>query len=99
MNINLNPELENIIQSQLENHHFQNPEQVIEIALKLLIKTQAEQTKNNQKSSNPWDTLEALAGTVEAPADWSSEHNHYLYGTPIMQNSPESAEFEWYGEH
>lgn len=31
---------------------------------------------------NAWDTLEALTGTVEAPADWSTQHNHYLYGTP-----------------
>ena len=31
---------------------------------------------------NVWDTLERLAGTVDAPPDWSSEHDHYLYGTP-----------------
>lgn len=29
-----------------------------------------------------WDFLERIAGTVEMPADWSSEHDHYLYGTP-----------------
>ena len=29
-----------------------------------------------------WDVLEAMAGTIEAPPDWSSEHDHYLYGTP-----------------
>jgi hypothetical protein len=29
-----------------------------------------------------WDFLERTAGTVEMPADWSSEHDHYLYGTP-----------------
>lgn len=87
MNIKLNPELENIIQSQLETHQFQNPEEVLEAALKLLIKTQAEQSKNNQQSSNPWDTLEALAGTIEAPEDWSSEHNHYLYGTPKLYSN------------
>jgi len=29
-----------------------------------------------------WDFLEQIAGTVEMPADWSSEHDHYLYGTP-----------------
>ena len=28
------------------------------------------------------DLLGRLAGTVEAPADWSAEHDHYLYGTP-----------------
>ena len=26
--------------------------------------------------------MTALAGSVEAPADWSLEHDHYLYGTP-----------------
>lgn len=32
-----------------------------------------------------WDVLERLAGTVDAPPDWSSEHDHYLYGTPKHQ--------------
>jgi len=31
---------------------------------------------------NAWDVLEALTGTVEAPTDWSIQHNHYLYGIP-----------------
>ena len=34
---------------------------------------------------NIWDTLERLAGTVDAPPDWSSEHDHYLYGSPKRQ--------------
>ena len=29
-----------------------------------------------------WDVLEKYAGTTDAPADWSVEHDHYLYGTP-----------------
>jgi hypothetical protein len=29
-----------------------------------------------------WDVLESLAGLTDAPADWSVEHDHYLYGTP-----------------
>ena len=33
---------------------------------------------------NAWDVLEAMTGTVEAPSDWSSEHDHYLYGTPLL---------------
>jgi len=28
-----------------------------------------------------WGTLQQLAGTLEAPADWAAEHDHYLYGT------------------
>lgn len=35
-----------------------------------------------EASRDAWDVLETLAGTVEAPQDWASEHDHYLYGTP-----------------
>lgn len=28
-----------------------------------------------------WDLLRARAGTVPAPEDWSSEHDHYVHGT------------------
>jgi len=40
-----------------------------------------------QESGNAWDVLESLTGTVEAPADWSTEHDHYLYGTPKHQEN------------
>ena len=40
-----------------------------------------------QTSSNAWDVLESLTGTVEAPADWSAEHDYYLYGTPKHQET------------
>lgn len=40
-----------------------------------------------QTSGNAWDVLESLTGTIEAPADWSSEHDHYLYGTPKYQET------------
>ncbi|UFP94681.1 antitoxin family protein [Gloeobacter morelensis] len=33
-------------------------------------------------ATDAWDLLADLAGTIEAPPDWSSEHDHYLYGTP-----------------
>lgn len=36
---------------------------------------------------NAWDVLESLTGTVEAPTDWSAEHDHYLYGTPKHQEA------------
>jgi hypothetical protein len=29
-----------------------------------------------------WDVMESLIGSVDAPEDWSIEHDHYLYGTP-----------------
>ena len=35
-----------------------------------------------ETTENSWDILEGMIGTVEAPPDWSKEHDHYLYGTP-----------------
>ncbi len=29
-----------------------------------------------------WNLLGNLAGKFTAPADWASEHDHYLYGSP-----------------
>jgi len=39
-----------------------------------------------ENEGNAWDVLEALTATIEAPSDWSSQHNHYLYGTPKHDN-------------
>lgn len=36
-------------------------------------------------SADAWDVLDSLTGTIEAPTDWSAEHDHYLYGTPQHQ--------------
>ena len=36
-----------------------------------------------------WDVMESLIGSVDAPEDWSIEHDHYLYGTP--KHTPEAA--------
>ena len=33
-------------------------------------------------AGDAWDVLEEHAGSVEAPPDWASEHDHYLYGSP-----------------
>jgi hypothetical protein len=49
------------------------------------------QTLRQPATSDPnaWDILESLTATIEAPADWSIEHDHYLYGTPKQQpNQP-----------
>ncbi len=29
-----------------------------------------------------WDAISSLVGSIDAPADWAAEHDHYLYGTP-----------------
>ncbi|MEO1347308.1 MAG: hypothetical protein AAFW84_00695 [Cyanobacteria bacterium J06635_15] len=43
--------------------------------------------QHSQTAGNAWDVLESLTGKVEAPADWSVEHDHYLYGTPKRQET------------
>lgn len=37
------------------------------------------------KATDVWDVLEDLTGTVDAPEDWASQHDHYLYGIPKRQ--------------
>jgi predicted RNase H-like HicB family nuclease len=45
-----------------------------------------ESLEDIENEGNAWDVLEALTGTIEAPSDWSSQHDHYLYGTPKYDN-------------
>ena len=40
------------------------------------------QDEADSNAGDVWDTLAKLSGTIEAPADWAGEHDHYLYGTP-----------------
>jgi hypothetical protein len=42
------------------------------------------------ETQSAWEVLEQLAGTVDAPADWAAEHDHYLYGSPKRGNGSES---------
>lgn len=41
-----------------------------------------------EMTGDAWDVLDKLSGTVNAPADWSEEHDHYLYGTPKRSEKP-----------
>lgn len=34
------------------------------------------------KSTGLWGAMKKYEGSIEAPEDWSAEHDHYLYGTP-----------------
>ncbi|MBE9231468.1 hypothetical protein IQ231_07145 [Cuspidothrix issatschenkoi LEGE 03284] len=43
-----------------------------------------ESLEDIENEGNAWDVLEALTGTIEAPSDWSSQHDHYLCGNPIL---------------
>lgn len=37
---------------------------------------------NTPEKDEAWDALNRLIGSIDGPADWSLEHDHYLYGTP-----------------
>jgi predicted RNase H-like HicB family nuclease len=45
-----------------------------------------ESLEDIENEGNAWDVLEALTGTIEAPSDWSSQHDHYLCGNPKHDN-------------
>ncbi|QJB43345.1 type II toxin-antitoxin system HicB family antitoxin [Dolichospermum flos-aquae] len=45
-----------------------------------------ESLEDIKNEGNAWDVLEALTGTIEAPSDWSSQHDFYLYGNPKQDN-------------
>ncbi|WP_069791711.1 hypothetical protein A5482_015035 (plasmid) [Cyanobacterium sp. IPPAS B-1200] len=45
--------------------------------------------ENKQSSPSAWDTLKEMAGSIEAPEDWSQQHAHYLYGTPKQNQEHE----------
>ncbi|MBC5794127.1 MAG: type II toxin-antitoxin system HicB family antitoxin [Sphaerospermopsis kisseleviana] len=39
-------------------------------------------SEKHHNEGNAWDLLESLTGTIEAPSNWSLQHDYYLYGTP-----------------
>ena len=53
-----------------------------EMPLNLLPNARYVITIEQDNQANVWDLLEIMSGTVDAPTDWASEHDHYLYGTP-----------------
>ena len=52
----------------------------LQLKFRLPFQNQTIVTENVIKP-DAWGVLESLSGTIEAPADWAAEHDHYLYGT------------------
>ena len=44
--------------------------------------------RNKVSEGSAWDVLEKAVGTVDAPEDCASEHDHYLYGTAKRGKKP-----------
>jgi plasmid stability protein len=48
-----------------------------------------ETNSNAIENGDAWAILESMKGTIEAPSDFASELDHYLYGTPKRSESRE----------
>lgn len=60
------------------------PEQTLDLKPETRYRLRVEQElpAATEPRADLWDFLESVAGAVEGPADWSLNHDHYLYGTP-----------------
>ncbi|MGI0481765.1 hypothetical protein ACN4EE_13365 [Geminocystis sp. CENA526] len=45
--------------------------------------------ESQKQSVNAWNSLKEMAGSIEAPEDWSQQHDHYLYGIPKQNQENE----------
>jgi len=52
-------------------------EMILEVIQKIV---QDEEKNAEQDSSDAFDVLDRLTGSVEAPYDWAANHDYYLYG-------------------
>jgi hypothetical protein len=59
------------------------PENGVELVAGTRYKVVIQDIDNNMSTrKSAWEALDRLVGTVEGPADWASELDHYLYGKP-----------------
>ena len=58
------------------------PDEPIDLKPNTRCKVTIETPVEGASQGDAWKFLEKLIGSVEAPPDWSEEHDHYLYGTP-----------------
>lgn len=59
----------------------------LESSLTLAESKTAEEQPSEDPVSELWDLLRRGTGSISGPADWSVEHDHYLYGTPKRAES------------
>ena len=67
--------------------HVLRPEAPVDLEPNQRYRLTVEPAAPSDSVGDAWDALERLASTIDAPSDWSAEHNHYLYGTPKSQQS------------
>jgi hypothetical protein len=56
---------------------------IVEMAIQSHLSPPPEDDASPQPGDvNAWEVLDELMGSVSAPADWSEQHDHYLFGAP-----------------
>ena len=58
------------------------PELPLELEKDTVYTISVEKSRPAAEGASMWDYLREVAGTVNAPEDWSAEHDHYIHGTP-----------------
>jgi len=61
------------------------PESLLDLEPNMRYVITVEPAPSVDNEGDAWNLLETLVGALEAPSDWASEHDHYLYGTPKRQ--------------
>lgn len=84
LTINIPPELE----SRLQEEASRKGVAIDEYARMLLEEQLPARGDRASNKEDAWAVLKSMMGTVEGPSDWSSELDHYLYGTPKRGEEP-----------
>ena len=70
-----------IVHARYDGQVFR-PEEPIDLVPDAVYKITIDTGRRIEGRETIWDVLDRHVGSVDAPEDWSAEHDHYLYGTP-----------------
>lgn len=82
LTIDIPPELEHRLQDEAARKGVAAEDYARMLLEERLLPGDQGQPPTQGEGSNAWSVLKTMMGTVEGPSDWSSELDHYLYGTP-----------------
>jgi hypothetical protein len=81
LTLDISPELERRLEEESSRKGVE-PEDYVLGLLEEQLREDAENVSADHSKPNLWTLLDKLKGTIDGPPDWSSELDHYLYGTP-----------------
>lgn len=80
LTIDIPPELEHRLQDEAARKGVPTEDYARMLLEEQLLTRDRDQTVG--EGVNAWSVLKTMMGTVDGPPDWSTELDHYLYGTP-----------------